>query len=299
MILHCPHCRVKVARDQKTCVTCRRQMIRRCPACAEDISVLAALCKYCGESVVPTPGAPLATPVTVAPAEVAAPPSPAAPRPEVEFIGDVRQLAWEDRAAGGRFKRWWSTWAALSSPAEFWRHAPVEGGHCKPISFAWFPVAQVLTILLPFVFVGTALACPVSPSIGEKMVFGGFYLLLYPLTYVAVAIGTWIQAAFWHVPLKLLGGKGTFEGTVRTVAYNSGAQVWNVVPVLGTVVAMVLGTFLNYHAFRNVHSLGKFRAGLAAALPWMLAAAGVAALVVLAGCGQLDTLNVHGPRLRC
>ena len=53
MILHCPHCNVKVARDQKSCVTCKRIMIRRCPACAEDISVLAALCKYCGESVMP------------------------------------------------------------------------------------------------------------------------------------------------------------------------------------------------------------------------------------------------------
>src|SRR5688572_23080776 len=173
MILQCPHCRVKVAPDQKHCVTCRRQMIRRCPACAEDISVLAALCKYCGESGIPVPGAPLAPLPTVAPPTVTAPAiPPPAPPPEVEFIGDVRRVAWEDRTAGGRMKRWWTTWAALMNPAEFWRRAPVEGGHCKPISFAWFPVAQLLTLFgLPVVFAGTALAC--SASLPEKaIVFG-------------------------------------------------------------------------------------------------------------------------------
>ncbi len=288
MILHCPHCRVKVSRDQKNCVTCRRLMIRRCPACAEDISVLAALCKYCGESVAPAPGAPLAPLPTIAPAAVAPPPVvPAAPAPEVEFIGDLRHVAWEDKAAGGRLKRWWVTWGALMSPAEFWRRAPVEGGHCKPISFAWFPVAQILTLALPFLFVGSVFAC--DGEVAQRtLVFSAFWLALYPITYAFVAAGTWITAALWHLPLKILGGKGTYQGTVRTVAYNSGAHVWHLVPVLGTVVAFVLGTFLNYHAFRNVHSLGKFRAGLAAALPWMVAAAGLAALVLLGDCNLLE-----------
>ena len=296
MILHCPHCRVKVARDQKHCLTCRRLMIRRCTACAEDISVLAALCKYCGESVTPVSGAPLAPPLpTIAPAAVEIPRVPAAPAPEVQFLGDVRHLAWEDRASGGRLKRWWSTWASLMNPAEFWRHAPVEGGHCKPISFAWFPVAQVLTLALPFVFVGSALACPISPTVAQKViVFSAFYLALYPLTYVGVALSTWISALAWHVPLKILGGKGSYEGTVRTVAYNSGVHVWHLVPVLGSVVAFVLWTFLNYHAFRNVHSMGKFRAGLAAAMPWILATAAIAAVIILGECNMFEV----EPRVR-
>lgn len=297
MILHCPHCRVKVARDQKHCVTCRRLMIRHCPACAEDISVLAALCKYCGETVAPSPGAPLAPLPTIAPVTVAAPPVPPAPRPEVEFIGEVRHVAWEDRAAGGRLKRWWTTWSALMSPAEFWRRAPVEGGHCKPISFAWFPIAQLLTLALPVIFVGSVIGGPVDSYISNVAAFTAIWLLLYPLTYVVVALGTWISALLWHVPLKILGGKGTYQGTVRTVAYNSGVHVWHLVPVLGTVVAFVLGTFLNYHAFRNVHSLGKFRAGLAAALPWIAAAAGLAALVLLGECPMIE-IDARCP-IRC
>jgi len=290
MILHCPHCRVKVARDQKHCLTCRRLMIRHCPACAEDISVLAALCKYCGESVVPVPGAPLAPLPTVAPASVTPPPAPAAPTPDIEFVDHVRHVAWEDRAAGGRLKRWWSTWAALMNPAEFWRRAPVEGGHCKPISFSWFALAQLMTVVMPFAFAASAMAaCPMSNTAVEKvLVFSAFWLLLYPVTYVGVAALTWGSALVWHIPLKILGAKGTYEGTVRTVAYNSGAMVWNFVPVLGQIVAFTLWTFLNYHAFRNVHSMGKFRAGLAAALPWILAAAGVAAVVAMGHCDPMN-----------
>jgi hypothetical protein len=267
MILHCPHCRVKVAREQKTCVTCKRLMIRRCPACAEDISVLAALCKYCGESVLPPPSE------TVAPVFVAPPPPPSAPKPDVEFVEEVRHIAWEDRRAGGSLKRWWTTWSRLMNPAEFWRRAPVEGGHCKPISFSWFLVAQVLTVAMPFLYVGSAFACPGNISVPESsLAFGLLWLAAYPITYVGVALSVWLSAAFWHVPLKLLGGKGTYQGTVRAVAYNSGVNVWHLVPGLGSVVAFVLGTFLNYHAFRNVHGLSKFRASLAAAIPWILAA---------------------------
>ncbi|HEY3226797.1 MAG TPA: YIP1 family protein [Planctomycetota bacterium] len=289
MILHCPHCHVKVERDQKHCATCRRVMIRRCPACAEDISVLAALCKYCGESVVP------ATVAALVPVPVPVPAPPPAPKPEIEFVGDVRSVAWEDPKAGGRMRRWWKTWGALTQPGEFWRRAPLEGGHCKPISFAWFPIAQILTLLLPFVFVGTALACPMHPSISEKVAFGGFYLLLYPLTYVAVALGTWIKALAWHVPLKILGGSGGYQGTVRAVAYNSGAQMWHLVPILGTVVAIVLGTALNYHAFRNVHGMGKFRAGLAASLPFILVGAAVAALVAGLSLGIIQPHYDYSP----
>ncbi|HZL73313.1 MAG TPA: YIP1 family protein, partial [Planctomycetota bacterium] len=120
------------------------------------------------------------------------------------------------------------------------------------------------------------------------------YMALYPLTYVGVALSTWISALAWHVPLKILGGKGSYEGTVRTVAYNSGVHVWHLVPVLGSVVAFVLWTFLNYHAFRNVHSMGKFRAGLAAAMPWILATAAIAAVVILGECNMFDV----EPRVR-
>ena len=281
MIHRCPHCRVQVDRNQKNCPTCRRLMIRRCTACAEDISVLASLCKYCGEAVEPIRG----------PIPVAAPPPPA-PAPEIEFVDEVRSVRWENPASGGRLARWWTTWgSSMAGPGDFWRKMPLEGGHRRPISYAWYPVAQLLTVLLPFVLLGTAMACDTwftNIRVHETIWAGAIYLLLYPLTYVAVALGTWITAIFWHVPLKILGGKGNFEGTVRTVAYNSGAQIWHLVPVAGTIVAFVMGTVLNYHAFRNVHSLSKGRAAFAAILPILLGVLLVGGLIALAASGCID-----------
>ena len=38
MILNCPFCKAKVDPAQQTCPSCAKRMIRRCPACAEDIA---------------------------------------------------------------------------------------------------------------------------------------------------------------------------------------------------------------------------------------------------------------------
>lgn len=51
MIFHCPFCGIKVKPADADCPTCRRGMLRRCPHCAEDVSIEATLCKYCGEGL--------------------------------------------------------------------------------------------------------------------------------------------------------------------------------------------------------------------------------------------------------
>jgi hypothetical protein len=61
------------------------------------------------------------------------------------------------------------------------------------------------------------------------------------------------------------------------------------------VVAIVLGTALNYHAFRNVHGMGKFRAGLAASLPFILVGAAVAALVAGLSLGIIQPHYDYSP----
>jgi hypothetical protein len=265
-------------------------MIRRCSACAEDISVLASLCKYCGEAVEPARELIAAAP----------PPVPAAPPPDVQFVDEVRSVAWENPTAGGRLKRWWSTWgSSMAGPGEFWRRMPLEGGHRRPLSYAWYPIAQLLTVLMPFVLLGTALACDswlANIRVHETIWTAAIFLLLYPLTYVFTALATWITAIAWHVPLKILGAKGNFEGTVRAVAYNSGAQIWHLIPVAGSIVAVVMGTVLNYHAFRNVHSMSKGRAAFAAALPLVMAVLLVGGLVALAASGCLDGPTCIGRR---
>ena len=70
MILHCPHCGIKVAPSTETCPGCTRRMVRSCPHCSERIAATAATCKYCGEGVES--------------------PRVAAPDPGIKFIEDAR-----------------------------------------------------------------------------------------------------------------------------------------------------------------------------------------------------------------
>lgn len=249
-------------------------MIRRCPTCAEDISVRAALCKYCGEPVPP---------------ELQAPVRPAPAKPDIVFVDERPYVRWEDAAIRGVFRRWWSTWAeTIFHPARFWKRAPVEGGHLKPITFAWFQAAQMLMVALPFLILAGA-ACA---SCGEGRwaglaALGGFYLMLYPLSFAVVALGAYATAILWHVPLKLLGGRGRFQATFRTVAYNSGADLLWLIPLAGAVLAPVMKTILNYQAFRAAHGMSSGRALFAALLPCLLGALVLVAIVVASAAGEM------------
>jgi hypothetical protein len=52
----CPYCSAAV-KGARVCGKCGRALIQRCPACAEDIPVLSAVCPRCGtpQSVAPAP----------------------------------------------------------------------------------------------------------------------------------------------------------------------------------------------------------------------------------------------------
>jgi len=297
MIFACPFCQTKVGKTENVCHKCNATMTRHCPYCAESISVLANLCKYCGEAVEPTSSP---TPVP-RPAPTPAPAvEPVALQmreaPEVEFVDEVRYCAWEDRSKKGSFGRWWSTWASSQfSMSNFWSHLPAEGGHARPHRYAWYMVAQLLTLALPFVAIGgVVLGIDQNAPAYAYPLGAAAYLALYPLTFVAVALSNYVRAGLWHLPLKLLGAKGDYETTLRAVAYNSGACAWGILPGVGGIMKAVMGTLGYYHAFRGLHGMSKGRAVFAALIPLMLAAGAIVTLIALAATGA-----IHPPAMEC
>ncbi len=289
MILACPFCHVKVGKTDSSCRVCHRVMTRHCPSCAEDISVLANLCKYCGEATEPIneQATPVARAVpelaTVAPAE-----APAREAVDVEFVGEVRSVAWENPSKRGRFGSWWSTWAdSQFNPSKFWAKLPTEGGHGAAHSYSWYLTAQALVLFMPvFALFGTAIGISESIPVWGYAAGAAAYLALFPLAYVTIAISNYVTATFWHVYLKLLGAKGTYEGTLRIVGYNAGAGVWGMIPLVGGVVGGIMGTIGNYQGFRAVHGMSKGRAFFAAMTPVVLTALAVVGLIAL--CLSVD-----------
>ncbi len=273
MILSCPHCNVKVDKTQRVCLTCNKVMVRVCPSCAEDVSVLAVVCKYCSEKLAPQ----VVGHEAVAPRRphVVVQPVPAA---DVQFTSDVKYVRWEDRASKGALRRWWGTWGrSVLHPDRFWREMPVQAGYCKPLKYAWFKYAQLLALAAPFVVAyGVAHASgagiPAQFSAKQQVLLGLGYLALFPLTYVATGLVTFLESILWHVPAKLLGAKGSFQTTFRMVSYNSGVAVLMAIPVAGHLAALILSPIMNYYALRNAHGMGTWRARFLAALPLLLAA---------------------------
>lgn len=291
MVLSCPYCRAKVAdRGSSTCESCKRAITRHCPSCAEDISVLATVCKYCGEGIDPLPAPPVpAAPVRPEPVDVEFVEAAAAPKPEVEFVDAVRSVAWENPASGGVFRRSWRTWGSSQfSPAEFWNRMPAEGGHLRPIAYSWFLPAQVFMAAGALLFgVGGVAVLASGEAAGGLIFLAGLYGLLFPATFVATAFATWLTAALWHLPLRLLGARGGYEGTVRSVAYASGAQMWHLLPGVGSVIAFVMTLAGYYHAFRGVHGMTSGRAMIGAVLPALVSTAAVIAAAAFLACTRV------------
>ncbi len=296
MIFACPFCHAKVGKTENTCHACSRVMTQHCAYCAEPISVLANVCKYCGEgveavAVEPPVVRPVPAALVVHEPNPAPTPPPRAEAPDVEFLDEVKYVAWEDKAKRGIFRRWWSSWAdSQFSPGEFWRRMPTENGHWKAHSYAGFFAVQSWLLLFPiFALVGGMIGMA-NEAPGWAYAVGALaYAATLPVAWMTTVVGNYIVTTVWHVVLKILGGTGTYQGTLRIVAYNAGAGVWGWIPGVGALVQMAMGCIGNYHGFRGVHGLSKGRAAFAALLPVLLglaAVAGLFALMVCAGaCG--------------
>ncbi len=197
MIISCPFCYQRVGqRAAVDCPACSRRMVRPCPYCAEDISVLASACKYCGEGVEPQPVQPQPMrkpePAAIPDIEIV---EERVERPDIEFVDEKRSVPppvsapdcvpWEDPSRGGRLSRWWSTWAASMFDMEaFWKR-PAAKGPMAAVHYSWFLCVKVLLLALPFVALINVAAVADNATADELIVFNLGYLALFPLSWLA------------------------------------------------------------------------------------------------------------------
>ncbi len=280
MIFTCPHCNAKAAPGSKDCGACGRKMVRECPYCAEEIAVKASACKYCGEEIQET-REPLRRAATVP-----------APRPEIEFLEEVRPTcAWEDTSKGV-LRRWWGTWFASNfSPRRFFETLPRSTGHKWPVGYAYGLLAQGIVIAALALVLGGGLYVASGHEISTKQAWAwtGAFAAAIPVSFIVVAVLLYVQSFLWHLLLWILGAKGGFQGTLRVIGYASGTAAWGLIPWLGPVIGGFIKMALYYHGFRKVHGLSGPRAFFAVIFPLLIILAGVVAALALAGgCCQPD-----------
>ncbi|AKB19949.1 MULTISPECIES: YIP1 family protein [unclassified Methanosarcina] len=164
------------------------------------------------------------------------------------------------------------TWKeVIKSPSHFYSEMPKTGGYSDPIIFAVINIAIYSLFYLIF-----------NPGAYDIKGFSSLMVFAVALmTPVAGVIALLLDATLLHIIQKKLGGKGTYEGTVRFVLYASAATSLLWIPLAGGIFG-VYQLYLYVVGGKFVHDVSLKRSALAMFLSILLVIVFVA-LVSLSG----------------
>ncbi|MCO5167101.1 MAG: YIP1 family protein [Planctomycetes bacterium] len=198
--------------------------------------------------------------------------------------GGGHPVAWEDPTlstpvALGR------TLKALSGAGKFFDQLPWSGGLRAPLTFAALVATLAAAGAALFTAVGTlagggalgTLEASLAPLATDADARQGLDLVMqflrnwqalqlrFALLQVAWApllapLQLVILGALTHGLARLLGGRGSFEATVRAMGYAHGGQILQLVPMAGSTLAALLVLVLTGVGLRRAHGVSPGRA---------------------------------------
>ena len=203
-------------------------------------------------------------------------------------------IPWEDPARPGVIERFVETIKLLASkPAEAFGRMPSAGGIGQPLLFAilvgWIGIA--VSAIWMLLFGGMWLPFVDQSQLGEVgAMFGfstGLTIIMIVVAPILVIIGVFVQAVVLHLMLLIVGGAKTgFETTTRVCSYAYAAQLAQIIPFCGGILATVWSLILLILGLSEAHGITRGKAAVAVILPLVLCCAFFAALMfmgVLAG----------------
>jgi len=189
------------------------------------------------------------------------------------------------------------TWKkVITTPSDFFREMPTSGGYEVPLKFAVVNyviagIGATLVSILASIFLASLL--PMA-SFGFSSAFSlGNALSNIIVTPIAGIIGLFIGGAIFYVCFKIVGGSGSYEGTVRIFSYTSAVNAVSWIPILGWIVglyaiylAIVGGTF--------VHNITTMRSVIAILIPLIVLTIIAVLLTVVLGAALYEALGTSG-----
>ncbi len=166
------------------------------------------------------------------------------------------------------------TWKeVIQRPSEFYRGMPKTGGYADPLTFAAisFIIYALLTAFLTALF---------GHGMNMEGMYGGMYsgarelgffaiLVTLIITPIAGIISLFIEAAILYVIYKVLGGIGSYEGTVRFISYATAVLLLSWIPIISWVIG-IYGIYLYIVGGMYVHNVSMARSAIAVLLPTLL-----------------------------
>jgi len=166
--------------------------------------------------------------------------------------------------------------SVIFHPKDFFKKMPVSGGFGEPFRFA-----LVNIILSAILTTGTvALRQALFPDIELQSALSllGIDLNIYLisiaiLTVVFGSIGIFISSAIYHLFLKIVGAKKSYEATFRTFAYLTAFSLLSWISAINTLPTIIIGVIISLYvlyvmimAFRDVHDITTARAVISVVL---------------------------------
>lgn len=171
------------------------------------------------------------------------------------------------------------TWKeVMQTPSDFYREMSKTGGYADPLTFAAisFIVYALLAALFTVLFGhgmymdGSMYGGMYNGMYGGMRGLGFFAILMTVIiTPIAGIISLFIEAAILYIIYKILGGAGTYEGTVRFISYATAVLVLSWIPIIGWI-AGIYGIYLYIVGGMYVHDVSMARSVIAIILPTLL-----------------------------
>ncbi|MEW6137289.1 MAG: YIP1 family protein [Thermodesulfobacteriota bacterium] len=206
---------------------------RPCPFCSSPIDLAAVRCNHCGRWI----------------------------EPDWKEYSDESDeyVPWEDLNRLGFFEAIKQTvTGVLFKPTEFFSQVPPQGGLTKPLIFGvilgglGLVLGQIWTAIL---------------ASGEGRGFANLVLWIV-LSPIMAAIGLFVGSAITHVCLLIVGGANeNYEATFRVQCYSQSAQIWQALPLVGSLVSGIWVLVAAVIGLREVHGTTTGQAVLAILLP--------------------------------
>ncbi len=161
------------------------------------------------------------------------------------------------------------TWKeVIQRPSNFYRKMPVTGGYAEPLTFA--AISYLIYGLLSALFNREMIGDMYGYGIGSggPGLFNSLIIAItFPITgIISVLVG---GAAILYIIYKVLGGKGSYEGTVRFICYATAVMLLSWIPFIGWVFGFY-GLYLYILGGMIVHDVSMVKSAIAVLLPLVL-----------------------------
>ena len=166
------------------------------------------------------------------------------------------------------------TWKkVITTPGDFFKEMPTSGGYEEPLKFA----------VVNYIIAGVGMAL---------ITFGSMFAAVIAAPILGV-IGIFIFGLIFHICFKIVGGSGSYEGTVRIMAYASAVNAVSWIPIIGQIIALY-AIYLGIVGGTFVHNITTLKSAIAIFIPIVVLTIIAVLLIVVLGAALLMTFTTGG-----